>query len=334
MNPLSVWNISAESYPADGGIEDKIKYFLRWGILAPSAHNSQPWSVKINQSNITVGISKERLLVHGDPIMRQTLISIGALISNTVKAAECFGFNVVITLLPDGFSIKNDIAILQFTPPVENILSPINEVELDTIRTRMVNRGDFSSKKIPNSVIESLTRSFNTENIQLLVCEEPEEINRASNLVYEATRFAMDGTSFRNELYQYLIEDDINKVGIPLNTSNISNKKLLEENPDLLAEKDRATFRSCAAIALIASTTDDYETWISSGIYMENLALNLTSLGISWSVAAGPIEAPGSYGKLKQIFKTDLRPQFFFRLGYSTKDFPHSPRLDIDEIII
>ena len=44
---LAVWNIKPERFPKKGTWKNKLKFLVRYGILAPSGHNSQPWKFMI-----------------------------------------------------------------------------------------------------------------------------------------------------------------------------------------------------------------------------------------------------------------------------------------------
>ncbi len=41
------WRIGPWDFPKDGTTEDKIRYFVRYGILSANIHNTQPWKFKI-----------------------------------------------------------------------------------------------------------------------------------------------------------------------------------------------------------------------------------------------------------------------------------------------
>ncbi|MDP3792567.1 MAG: hypothetical protein Q8Q89_02450, partial [bacterium] len=64
------------------------------------------------------------------------------------------------------------------------------------------------------------------------------------------------------------------------------------------------------------------------------IALEATKNKISTSVWGAPIQVGNFYKNLRDILSTDLRPQIFFRMGYSDKKFHHSPRLKIKDVLI
>ena len=44
---LSAWNVTEDEFPKKGALPEKISFILKYAILAPSGHNTQPWLFKI-----------------------------------------------------------------------------------------------------------------------------------------------------------------------------------------------------------------------------------------------------------------------------------------------
>jgi hypothetical protein len=76
---------------------------LRYGITAPSAHNTQPWLIELDSdTEARLYFDPKRALPATDPPGRQVHISHGTLIEMTVIAATSLGYSAEIELLPDG----------------------------------------------------------------------------------------------------------------------------------------------------------------------------------------------------------------------------------------
>jgi nitroreductase len=76
---------------------------LRYGITAPSAHNTQPWRIEVDSDySARLYADPARLLPATDPPGRQVLISHGTLLEATSIAAAELGYRAEIDLLPDG----------------------------------------------------------------------------------------------------------------------------------------------------------------------------------------------------------------------------------------
>jgi hypothetical protein len=44
---LEAWNVQEADFPSAGTLFDQLKFLLRYGVLAPSGPNTQPWKLSI-----------------------------------------------------------------------------------------------------------------------------------------------------------------------------------------------------------------------------------------------------------------------------------------------
>lgn len=88
----------AEQRPAD----PPILAALRYGVTAPSAHNSQPWRIEIfSDTEARLLIDPRRSLPEVDPLGRQLEISQGTLLETTAIAASGLGFRADVEVVRD-----------------------------------------------------------------------------------------------------------------------------------------------------------------------------------------------------------------------------------------
>jgi hypothetical protein len=97
---------------------------LRYGVTAPSAHNTQPWRIElVSDIEARLFFDPDRMLPHTDPPGRQVHISHGTLIEMTAIAATSMGFGTEVDVLPDGpmsipeFGTKPTATIRMVTQP-------------------------------------------------------------------------------------------------------------------------------------------------------------------------------------------------------------------------
>ena len=77
------------------GLDDGLLDLIYLASLAPSGHNTQPWTVRIIDSNHwIIGIDLARCLTVVDPENREALLSIGAFLENLIVAARVKGYDV------------------------------------------------------------------------------------------------------------------------------------------------------------------------------------------------------------------------------------------------
>lgn len=88
-----VWSVAEADFPRDGDSGDQARFLVRYAILAPSTHNTLPWSFRIVGNGIDVFADRSRWLRVADPDQRELLLSVGCALENLVIAAEHFGFD-------------------------------------------------------------------------------------------------------------------------------------------------------------------------------------------------------------------------------------------------
>jgi hypothetical protein len=111
---------------------------LRLGITAPSAHNTQPWKIKIqSDTEATVYFDPERKLPFTDPPGRQVHISHGTLVEMTAIAGTSLGYQTEVDILPQG-----EMTVAEFgTRPTAHIrMRPNAGVAVDPLFARIQHR--------------------------------------------------------------------------------------------------------------------------------------------------------------------------------------------------
>src|SRR6266567_1447408 len=92
--PLDTWNVSADDFPVDGTSEEKLWSLVRYAILAPSTHNTQPWKFRIHGNVVELYADFTRALPVVDPEHRELIMSCGcgAALLHLRIAIRCFGY--------------------------------------------------------------------------------------------------------------------------------------------------------------------------------------------------------------------------------------------------
>ncbi|WP_375280638.1 Acg family FMN-binding oxidoreductase [Pseudooctadecabacter sp.] len=76
---------------------------LSYAILAPNPHNRQPWLIEmVGTDGVRIHRDEDRNLPQTDPFDRQIFIGLGAFVETMVLAAGAQGYDVDLTVLPDG----------------------------------------------------------------------------------------------------------------------------------------------------------------------------------------------------------------------------------------
>ncbi len=90
-------------WDAAGQYDDARMRALSFALLAPNPHNLQPWLVEFEASDaLILHHDPNRHLPHTDPFDRQITIGLGCFLEQMVIAASADGYDVDLSLYPDG----------------------------------------------------------------------------------------------------------------------------------------------------------------------------------------------------------------------------------------
>jgi hypothetical protein len=92
------YHIDETEFPRNGSPVEQARFLLRYAVLAPSTHNTQPWKFGLSGNCIVIYADYTRRMPVVDPGNRELLMSIGAVIMNLRVAGRPF------RLLPHGAS--------------------------------------------------------------------------------------------------------------------------------------------------------------------------------------------------------------------------------------
>src|SRR5262245_14274196 len=120
---------------------------LRYGVTAPSSHNTQPWRIELtSRTEARLYFDPERALPAADPPGRQGHISHGTLIEMTAIAATSLGYRTEVELLPNGemslpeFGSK-PTAILRLLADTDQAVDPLFSQILSRRSSRLAHQG-------------------------------------------------------------------------------------------------------------------------------------------------------------------------------------------------
>jgi len=339
---MNIHKISTKSFTSLKTVEERIKYLLRYAVLAPSTHNSQPWLFKIKGNKCEIHLNKEKKIPYADPKGRDMYISLGCCIENFLLAAKYFGVfdNLEIVLK------KELVAIVTIK---SKVLKSKNKEELrclvKTITNRQNKRGSYNKNCIPSFLLNSISKIANDyKGVCLEINTNRETINEVSRLTGQSVLEAYRKEEFRKEIIKWFIGNkSLKKEGIPgyslLLPSIISkifpiviNKINLGPLISFMTTKKMNTSR---ALFIFSSKNDTKKDWVMVGRFAERAMLELQEKKLSTSIYVAAIEGSKSHRKeLKKILRIDGRPQFLFGAGYMSLKIKHTPRYNVEEKIV
>lgn len=344
----SAWRVNTDSFYKIQEAKKKIEFLVRFAILAPSSHNTQPWAFKIRDNELDVFADKRRALVHGDPSGRLMNLALGCALENIKIAAdhyqllaEIFTKNVS-TTAP---SFMEYAATLRIKPATDKIYP---ESFFGALLKRCSYREKYTDKKIDEKIWTFIKKPATDDSTLVFFASSQKDKENLASFTAEGMKEKMSHAPFRNELASWLrINSTFQDDGMPgsghgmscvvsllapfiLRIINVSNR-----------ERDKAYGRvlKFPAIAVIGSSSDNKTGWIKSGETLERLLVLLSAEGLAASLMASPIESLSARAKLKEYVQQKLgytvfMPQMLIGFGYPMKKAPHSPRRNVKSFIL
>jgi len=336
---LSVWDVMENDWPSKGDLSEKIKFLLRYAILAPSGHNTQPWLFRISQNSIELYADRTRRLPIVDPQDRELIIGCGCALYFLKIAARKFAYRAQVNEFPDPTS--NDLLASINIFPAEQPSS--DELKLfDAILRRHTNRNKFETRELSQETINRLIATANQADSWLRLISDGDERHAIADLVAQGDRAQASNKYFRRELsswvhpnrsqhldgmpgYAFGVGDFASHLGpFVMRTFDWGNGQ---------ASKDTALALDSPVLAVLGSKLDTELSWLTAGQVLARILLQAASEGISASFLNQPIELEGLRTKLIELLHADGYPQILLRLGYGPEIKP-TPRRGVEEILV
>ena len=332
------WTINLRDFYTKSQTVDKLKFLIKFAVLAPSSHNSQPWSFEVSGGQIILSPDFSRALPASDTNHRQLYISLGCALQNILVAADYYGVKLGVNFFPNN---HNEIVLTagQGEHPRDG---DKKDHIIFSILTRHTNRSKYSAQ-IPDSNFLSWLRSQGNQDFKIDIIGSGATKDLISDVVVAANVAATRDKDFRRELSQFL-KSNITKsklgmpmfgFGMPTPISLMAPWFVKNFNVNRLSQKEdtRLLKEFTPTFVVISGRGDTKNDWVRVGQLLESIALNAEREGLRIAPMAAAIQIGEYYKELQKAVNTHDRPLVFFRLGYSDRVTKHSPRLPVGEVI-
>lgn len=337
-DPFAEWRIDERDYPAAGSNADKLRFLLRYAILAPSGHNTQPWLFRINGDLVELWADRKRALPVVDPQDRELAISCGAAAGILRLAMGHFGHRGEIELLPD----SNEPDLLARVALGESC-HPHAEGEsaFRAIVRRRTTRRRFTGS-LPEGLQAQLRDIAAEEMVELALLTEPRSKAAVAALVSEGDKVQFADQRFRRELASWVhsrrkaSRDGMSGANFGMPDVLSAAGGLVIKTFDMgngIAAKDEEIAANAPALIVVATRADDEENWIRAGIAHVRMVLSATAAGLTAAYLNQPIEVDRLRPRLKAAAGLSGIPQLLFRIGQGP-EVPPAVRRPVEEVLL
>jgi hypothetical protein len=317
--------------------EEQMRFLLRYAILAPSGHNTQPWTFRVTADGVQVFADTSRRLLIVDRNDRELLMSIGAATTNFRVAAAHFGFDTTVAYQTGSIESSPLATILVCETCAPN---PELGALFPAIRRRHTNRQPYDAQPIEPAELQAIcdVLDANPSTLRLIL---PRDKERVAVCVETAERALMARPAYRAELAEWVGSPDERKDGLSAETLGMP-RILAGVAPWLIRNFDagdpqarRSTELTRSASMLIVVTADDDQvSLVKAGETFELLLLTITLRGLQYSFLSAPVEVDETRERLRLLLGGTREPQLLLRVGSAAAAAQPTPRRAVENVIV
>lgn len=335
-------NIDLQEFYKHTNNFDRIRFLLKFAILAPSTHNTQPWLLRIEDNSCKIYYDPRLQLKEADPRGRDLYISLGCCLENLIIAAKYF--RVYKTVDYHCNKKNNLVAEVFFEELMKDKQVDEDFAKLATAITKRVNvRGFFKAQRIDKYLIEKIQSIDRLHDLELAFITEREKIEELATLTAEGLRLAHSRKSFRKEMSNW-INSDLSKrlEGIPgyaLKMPTILSfifptlVKLFNLGRTL-SKINYKSMISAPLVCVVSAQKNDPLVWLRVGQLVQRLMLELNVAGLKTSIFVAAIEMGDLYKQVQKVLRTNYIPQFLFCAGYMSGRQRYTLRYPVEKKLL
>ena len=336
----------AAAFPTDADAETRAEFLLRYAVLAPSSHNSQPWLFGVEDDEIRVYADESRQLTVADPDGRELYVSVGCALENLLVAAERFGVGCTVEYVSDDDRPESgpDAARHVATVRLDRESAVVTDREsaaatgresalFDAIADRRTNHRPFRSESVSESVLERLETDAASAGVGLELVTDPARRERIAALQTRADERQFDDPSYRAELGRWIGDGSLGAGWLAARVGQLAVRYL-----DMGAregKKNSKLVTSAPVVAVLTADDDTVESRLRVGRAFERAALTATSEGLAVHPMSQILEVEDLRAELSELLGLgESEPVHLFRLGHADPDATRTPRRPVEDVLV
>ena len=333
-------NDALAPWGAAGGYDDPRKWALSYAILAPNAHNRQPWKVDLGTPDqVIVWRDTDRDLPETDPFHRQLVISLGCFLEQMRIAAAERGFDVTFDYFPEGEDGPAAIAyfvegatpdsLFTSVPHRRSCKEPFTDQSLSTDQiATLQNFANIKSDTADVAALKTLTwEAWLTETHYPPTMKESVDLMRMGKAEINATPDGIDiGGAFLESLM----------------LAKLLTRESLTDPDSFSFKQAISTYRemldATPAYAALTSASNTRVDQLEAGRQWLRLNLQTTQMGLALHPVSQALQEypqmADHYAKAHDLLaKPGETVQMLGRVGYGPKT-PQTPRWPLEKALI
>jgi nitroreductase len=298
------------------------------GRLAPSVHNTQPWTFVLFPDRLELRADRTRQLGAVDPQGRELVQSIGAALFSVRASLAASRFAAAVTRWPDPADPDLLAVVRRGAGRPDPALPPLDRAA----SRRHTNRRPFGPDTVPADVLEELAAAVTAEDAVLLPLRTPEQRALAAASTQDAERLLNADPAYREELWRWTGRSPAEGDGVPPS----SVPRTTGRRTDAVPVRDfdqrgtgglprRTGSGTEQTLVLLATARDDVVAWLRAGEALQRLLLELTRRDWAAGPLSQPLELPATRARLGEL-TAPFVPQMLLRVGRAAAVEPTARR--------
>ncbi|WP_433873234.1 Acg family FMN-binding oxidoreductase [Saccharopolyspora sp. CA-218241] len=293
---------------------------------APSVHNTQPWSLRVEGRRAVLEQRDEAPLREHDPHGRDARLSCGAAVANLAIAVRALGWSPEIRWRPSAASTATVTA--RGRQPV----TPLDRERLRALARRSSHRRAFAARPVP-----ALTRTavLAAATAPVAWLEGRETAREVAELLGYAARVHRDDAGYQRELAEWtgrsrdagLAPGALAASGAP--AAGLAGPAARVPDEHRLAER-----LSAELVLVFGAGGDGPREQLQVGESAERAWVEATRLGLVGSVMTQPLRLPEVRSGVRAALGMSGEPHLVLRLGYPAADgVPRSGKRPLPDVL-
>lgn len=310
---------------------------VRLAVLAPSSHNTQPWSFHLRGDALEIVLDRSRVLPIADPGAREMIISCGAALQNIRIALRYWGFSARIQILPYA-SVPDVLARVEVGAP--RTTSRLYDTLFHAIPERHTNRAPFLPRPVPLRLVAAMRAAAELEGSWLDQTTDATLRPVVADFIAQGDRQQWSDSGFRRELANWLRPNTGSvRDGLPGYVFGMSDL-VARFAPHAIraigmggaqSKRDRQLALDAPLLVALKTVGDTPRHWMAAGQALQLVLLVAAAHGVSASFLNQPLQVPTLRAQLHTNLGLTGFTQVILRMGYATGSRP-TPRRALSEV--
>ena len=316
----------------------EVEAALAVAVRAPSIHNTQPWTWRLDSHGLVLRADRSRQLAVADPDGHSLLVSCGAALHLTEVALRGQGWQIETTLLPDA---GDPDALAMFRPRGRGEPDAEAIEDADAALRRRSDRRPFAKRDLPPELVEELLAATGSDGGARLhfPTQEDQRIDLAVAVSW-ADRVERDDDAYTAEMNRWVRDPEVHAMadGVPVGAIphvpadaprrvdvpvrdfevGVTGKLLIERDVD-----------ENPLIAVVLTDFDNPIDHLQAGRTMMRLMIAADRRGLSTCPLSQAVDFAAFRTRVQRVMGWVGHPQMMLRIGYPsgpTSELVRSPR--------